>query len=145
MKRARSEEEEAALWGSVSAAESNSSVHQMGSVSAAASNSSLHQTGSVSAAASNPPRKRARLSAEEKKPGWSAAKEEASKRSDEEYAEKKAEWTAQIENQKNAFARKIVENAFAVHTPKSWTGMRFEYKDAVPEKQVIPEGLNSVG
>lgn len=102
---------------------------------------------SISASGTNRPKKRARTNAgveappktaEQKQKGWSAAEEGASKRTEAEYQLKITGWTEELHKVKNAQAKRMVENAFAVNTPVQWKYKRFQEADVVPEKQVIP-------
>ena len=78
-----------------------------------------------------------------RKVDWRAAEDNGSFRSAAERSAKKEKWEGKLSRCKNAFAKNIVENAFAAETPPKWTGKRFAERTLTKEKKVTYQIFDS--
>lgn len=141
-KRARmqSEEYDSELFAPLPVApDDHSDTHPGESDSVSDDGSDPHLEGSNSVNVNERPTKRARLDVvSHVRGGWSAAEKEAVKRSEDEVQIKMEKWKGKLAKKHNAIAKAIVQNAFAVNTPQTWSGRTFNGGDATPEKLVTP-------
>ena len=93
----------------------------------------------------NPRKNSATMAKAKRKTGWRASEESGKNRSATERKAKEGIWAEKLARCTNAYAKRIVENAFSAETPVKWKGTRCTQTPAIKEKKVIYRSFNSAG